>query len=612
MTEQSIKSDDMTLKRMLQDFYSVPDYQREYVWGEVDQKGERGDEVEQFLQDIYQEFEEATDVSAPEYFIGTTVVCQTKDGVFELIDGQQRSTTIFLTLCALRDRFAELGEELPRDLPDQIAASSTDWQGRTTHRLRLDLQYEDSGGVLKAYANADREPTRPEGTRSIANMASAYEAIREFLVTQFRDDPEALRRFYGYFTNKVKLIRIQTPTIAKALKIFETINDRGVGLDAMDLLKNLLFMHAPSEEFSKLKDTWKGITDTIYGANEKPLRFLRYFVLANYKCDPKIAEDAIYDWFSKKDAERQTRHVSEPLAFACNLFTAAKAYANFMTGLNPDGTTELGIVNTRYLGGRATRQHFILLLAGSHLERNLFTRLAREIENLMFVWLVTSTPTKEYERAIIEGANRLRAVSKLSDFERFVKEFFEAEKRKLSRRFYNAMLNLQATDMRVFRIRYLLAKLTQHIDIQAFSSTEATNTLAQYIEAKNDIEHILPERPTTEVLDEFGEAEIPSDLIQRLGNLMLVERSLNRALGRKPYSQKVTVYPNSQFLLVRCQAGTPKIGVNDRITKVARTVPVYGIWNRENLQDRQRYLTQLAHLVWEVPSAEEIQTAAAQ
>jgi uncharacterized protein with ParB-like and HNH nuclease domain len=129
MTEQSIQSDDMTVKRMLQDFYSVPDYQREYVWGETDQRGERGDEVEQFLQDIYQEFQDATDASAPEYFIGTAVVCPTSTGVFELIDGQQRATTIFLVLCAIRDRLTELDEKLPDDLPSQIASSSTNWQG---------------------------------------------------------------------------------------------------------------------------------------------------------------------------------------------------------------------------------------------------------------------------------------------------------------------------------------------------------------------------------------------------------------------------------------------------------------------------------------------------
>lgn len=100
MTEQSIISDDMTLKRLFQDFYRVPDYQREYVWGQTNPKGEGGEEVDQFLTDIYAEYENATKDFAPEYFIGTIVVCLGKDDVFELIDGQQRTTTAYLTLCA--------------------------------------------------------------------------------------------------------------------------------------------------------------------------------------------------------------------------------------------------------------------------------------------------------------------------------------------------------------------------------------------------------------------------------------------------------------------------------------------------------------------------------
>ena len=71
------------------------------------------------------------------------------------------------------------------------------------------------------------------------------------------------REVYGYLLNKVKLIRIQAEDVAKALRIFETINDRGVGLDSMDLLKNLLFRKASRAKFDRLKDQWKELQDTM-------------------------------------------------------------------------------------------------------------------------------------------------------------------------------------------------------------------------------------------------------------------------------------------------------------------------------------------------------------
>ena len=114
----------------------------------------------------------------------------------------------------------------------------------------------------------------------------------------------------------MKLIRIQTEDVAKALKIFETINDRGVGLDAMDLLKNLLFMKASRQQFDKLKNIWKKMQDTIYDMGEKPLRFLRYFIFSRYDvdCCAKTRSTG-----GSPRTRRLCRYGSDPIAFAKEL-----------------------------------------------------------------------------------------------------------------------------------------------------------------------------------------------------------------------------------------------------------------------------------------------------
>jgi uncharacterized protein with ParB-like and HNH nuclease domain len=68
---KKIDPQDKNIKSLFQDFNRVPDYQREFVWGEADPRGEGGEEVEQFLGDIYSEFQNASKDAAPEYFIGT-------------------------------------------------------------------------------------------------------------------------------------------------------------------------------------------------------------------------------------------------------------------------------------------------------------------------------------------------------------------------------------------------------------------------------------------------------------------------------------------------------------------------------------------------------------
>ena len=140
MTEQTIHSLDIKVADVFQAFYVVPDYQREYVW--------ETEQVEQLLSDINAELADNDPTKAPEYFIGSIVVCPGANSVLELIDGQQRMTTLFLTLCGIRDRIGSLGEEPPGGLKPQIAAVTTDPSGLDHFRYRLDLQYEDSGNIL--------------------------------------------------------------------------------------------------------------------------------------------------------------------------------------------------------------------------------------------------------------------------------------------------------------------------------------------------------------------------------------------------------------------------------------------------------------------------------
>jgi hypothetical protein len=152
-------------------------------------------------------------------------------------------------------------------------------------------------------------------------------------------------------------------------------------------------------------------------------------------------------------------------------------------------------------------------------------------------------------------------------------------------------------------MRYLLAKITQHIDVQAYGEGGGHGTLGHYIAGSNDIEHILPVSPSVEALAEFGESEVDYELTQRLGNLAFVEKAINRLLGNRSYSQKSAVYSESQFLLAKCQASHPTLGVADQITRAISTVPSYATWNRAAIEDRQKYLAGLAREVWALPPA---------
>lgn len=258
-------------------FYIVPDYQREYVWTDK--------EVHQLLEDIGEQIDAGT---TREYFIGTVLVSPTKQkNHYEVIDGQQRLTTFFLLLCALKHLFQ--GEPQRQMIAGLISTSYVDSDGEVRTTLKLEPRYESAGEVMAKLVELDAEPqTVRAGIQSsgitsfgsLENLVNAYSTLYRYLKDNY-DDTAKLKKYWGYLANNVVFIQISTD-VSSALKIFETINERGVGLNPMDLLKNLLFTQVKQAQFTQLKDEWKKITKPLEKEKEKPLRFLRYFLMANY------------------------------------------------------------------------------------------------------------------------------------------------------------------------------------------------------------------------------------------------------------------------------------------------------------------------------------------
>jgi hypothetical protein len=278
---------------------------------------------------------------------------------------------------------------------------------------------------------------------------------------------------------------------------------------------------------------------------EKPLRFLRYFILSRYDVE-LLREDEIYGWFTRN--EKQCGYSSDPVAFVQELLTAARAYRSFLNGSDQHGANNRYLQNLQILGGRAARQHLILLLAGSRLPAHLFDRLAKEVEDLFFVYVVTREPTRNFERNFAKWASELRRVKDEKSFNSFVSKTIEPNKAELAGRFDDAMRRMYYSSVQLYRLRYILAKLTQYVELSAYGESEGTKWLSRFVGSDFHIEHIYPERPSAAAKEEFE----PSDdftVAYRLGNLALVETSINTSLGNKPFSEKRKIYPQSQLLL---------------------------------------------------------------
>ena len=539
-----IESNDLAIAQIFKDFYAVPDFQREYVWDR--------EHVEKLLEDVLDEFydEDARLIEGPEYFLGSIVSCRDHAGIFQLIDGQQRMTTIYLVLCAARDALRDVADKPTRVLEAQISDAYSDPKtGEDLERHRLTLQYEDSGGILEKLVRADQPVSDlPETTESVRKILAAYRTIREFFSVNLRDEPAEIKKFLVAFTGRIKLIRILTPTITNALKVFETINDRGVGLNAMDLLKNLLFMKTSSEDYPKLKDRWKTLIDVLDDCSEKPLRFLRYYIMSHYEIDYHrgIREDEIYDWFVRNTEVCGIDR--DPLGFAEGLTECARAHANFLSSKDRQGIGNRYLRNLALLGGSLRQQH-ILLLAGRHLPPALFDHLCRGIENLFFCYIITREPTKTFERTFARWSKELRNCEDADALDAFLNQYFVADVRRRTERFDFAFRELTQWNIQQYRMRYILAKLTHYIEEQAWGSPTYAQ-LDRYMDKSVHVEHILPQTPTAEVRKAFGKPDEYDDYLGRLGNLTLLEKTINSSISNGSYTEKMPGYKQSSFLVL--------------------------------------------------------------
>ncbi|NOS76485.1 MAG: DUF262 domain-containing protein [Nitrospira sp.] len=592
-------------------FYIVPDYQREYVWTDK--------EVQQLLDDINEQIDVGI---SREYFIGTVLVSPTaQKNHYEVIDGQQRLTTFFLLLCALKHLFR--GEPQCQTISGLISTSYTSSEGEACTSLKLEPRYENAGEVMVKIVALDADPqvTR-NGIQaagigsfgSLENLVNAYGTLYRHLKDNY-DDKAKLKKYWGYLANNVVFIQISTD-VSSALKIFETINERGVGLNSMDLLKNLLFTHVKADEFTRLKDEWKKITKPLEKEKEKPLRFLRYFLMANYKIendrsDAVVREDEIYDWLTRKDNSKLCNYEEQPFEFVRKIIRNVDHYLHFAAGRGNDGKPSVEMDSLARLTGGAFSLHYMLLLAASTFPKALFDHFVRQLESFLFYYIFTKTPTKELERNFSIWADELRGIGAEADLNKqklalnvFVGEHFQKNMTSKDAELTDALIRYSLHTMQRYRTHYFLSKLTQFVDM-SYKGLKVSGPLSDYQGV--EMEHILPDNPKEELKADFV-ATSPlanyDDYKNRLGNLTLLEKPINIVASNDFFVKKKLEYAKSSYYLTRSIAGLNTVGNDSSINRINSKLAAFENWTARSIDRRQGILITLSKEIWKTSEVE--------
>lgn len=581
-------------------FFIVPDYQREYVW-KVD------DQVEQFLADIDNEFE-AGAKNQSSYFIGSIIIVKNGEK-YDVIDGQQRLTTIVLMMCAFRDVMSSTTLD---DTETNYLNAISGWLSNFDVDVgkvqpRLELQYEESSDFLSTLIQSKQ----PSGdvSASIKKMTEAYERIKRELVEYQDKGVAALTEFAAYFLTKIDLVVIESENLSSALKIFETINQRGAGLNAMDLIKNLLFSRASSEDFSKIKEKWKDLTGHLLRAREddKPLRFLRYFLMARYH-DGILREDEIYKWVISPDGKVALNFESGPYSLAVELEKVAKRYADLViaTELQNDGGEYPDVTRIGFINKYRSRQHLVLMLAlDSGAPVSALNFLAKQLESFLFVYNTLGIQTKDYERLFTQWAKRLRGLKDEAAIAQVVDDTIYAALTTKASDFKEAFLKIRHSAYDPgYRLRFVLGRMENTLLAAAGMPPVSLKSVDSM-----QVEHILPQTPKDHLVPATYAASIDDyrNLVYRFGNVTLLESTINQAvnnfndLGGDWFRQKQGEYAKSSLLSPKLLGHDFAIGVNTAANRLKTRYDFeFRHWDKKAIEKRQSILLDLALETWKI------------
>ena len=582
MANTVIKYNDKSINSAFLDYYVIPEYQREYVWGD--------EQVEQLLSDLLNAYNADSNKA---YFLGTIVTYDTGNGYFEVIDGQQRLTTFYMLLCAVKNIYKEKGVN-PAAI-EQLIYSAVLTKTGTQYKYHLQLQYEEASTYLEIIAGNEKAPQSL--TQSGKRLFAAYDTITDFLTAQFLETNE-LMEFVFFLLNQSSFVRIETGDINDALKIFETINQRGKGLDSMDLLKNMVFRQVSRDDFGKLNEQWKHITGTLEKIDEKPLRFLRYFIMANYdtssETDGILREDQIYSWLSKNN--RQCEYEEKPFEFVKKMQTNVELYTQYrFPADNADGNQHLK--NIPMLAGNSYRLHLMLMLAASKMDRAALTKFKCILESVVYYSVINKITTNQTERTFVSWCKDIRSVSSVDDLDAFVQKSAIPAVESWKKNNESMFMMLGLNSMQQYRIKFILGKITAYVDALQLSDT--IGDMTPYLSSSIEIEHIMPQ--TCNSVEDYGLSEEEYKYyLNKLGNLTLLENGINKSIHNAPYEEKIKEYKKSKFYLTSSIPELVPMGRNTATNRTNALLNSWQTWNKDSIDERQRMLYKLSEMIWKL------------
>ena len=586
--------------------FNIPSYQRRYAW-RYNQQAALFKDIDMLLPNdghLFGMLILHTDM----YHGGINTV--------QVVDGQQRLTTISILLYSLREKFLQIGNSFYASQISQLLYCGNHQEEKTPKIILGELDNPDYSNLLKGNFSKIKNK----------RISEAYETFNQFIQESY--DEKGNQWIEGYFQkllHTAKLIRLDVQHAQDAYKLFETINNRGLRLSATDIIKNFILGHAAKislDKLDKAKNLWAELTIALDGiptddffrqyissvytrkiTTSKMIEEFKKHYFKNVKDVDKLGEyrynfgmessDEIYNEADEESFEDENNNDEEVVIndeisknkridiedFLAKIVSAAKYYQKIWYATFDDKKVNQKIKNLQSVKSFPS-YIFLMHYLQFDIDRKEKLKMLDMITALMLRRHICSRRTSENDDIF---AKLLRINPVHDNYFKLIREQFledYPEDDEFVLRFPSHEIKPRVLD----RARYMLAEIE-------YNKTGSTGELIISSNEDVHIEHIIPQKINTKrAKEEFGDWEsylgdkakiLHKTKVHQIGNLTLLAGDLNISASNNPFTKKKKSYKES----------------NIQITK---ELAIKSDFKFKHIDDRGAEFAELAKSIWKI------------
>ena len=516
--------------------FLIPEYQRPYSWSD--------DEIITLFDDLWDfSIDHTKPNGAKSYFLGS-VVSYTEDGLRQIIDGQQRITSLFLLLRAIYAKLESEENKTPEvtNFINKIAPALWEVEeiNGNVHKdqilLRSDVVSDSGNELLRQILETGT--TRENATD---NYSKNFNKFTELYSKKAIESPNQIYHFINALLNYTILLPIDADDQETALTIFNTLNNRGLPLSDADIFKSYLYKRLDGSDKKLFIEKWKCLESDAEKAKEsiQSLFYYHMFYLRAKERDEKTTTPGVRKYFLEKGKDRLTPQVIDDLAESLHLWEVVNRRQELE---DEPWSKNMDIRKTLDILSSYTNEFwkypvsiFYMQYKGREDFEMLFLKFLRKFVVMLLTRFLEHPTISSIKGDILKLNKQIIETSHPVFYAGFDEKRLEDEQAILAE---NARKDNLIINPHVKMVRMLLK-------IIAYEEKEQQDLLPVYWE----IEHIFPQKWDTRYYT-LSEEEA-NEKLEHLGNKLPLEKALNISASNNYFDKKKSEYLKSTIAVCK-------------------------------------------------------------